>query len=76
MADLFDRYAVHRPDMLQRWADGSPRRTRPPWQVELWRLLRDRIGQPSPAERLGDACQRLREEPELLELPPRFPCSA
>ena len=23
VADLFDRYAVHRPDMLQRWAAGS-----------------------------------------------------
>ena len=27
------------------------------WQVELWRLLRARIGQPSPAERLVDACR-------------------
>ena len=53
VADLFDRYAVHRPDMLQRWAAGSPQtRTRPPGRSELWRLLRDRIGQPSPAERL------------------------
>ncbi len=42
------------------------------WQVELWRLLRERIGQPSPAERLLDACRRLREEPELLDLPPRL----
>ena len=42
------------------------------WQVELWRRLRARIGQPSPAERLVDACQRLRDEPELLELPPRL----
>ena len=43
-----------------------------PWQVELWRLLRDRIGQPSPAERLVEACRRLRDEPELLDLPPRL----
>ena len=42
------------------------------WQVELWRLLRDRIGPPSPAERLVDACQRLRDEPELLRAPPRL----
>ena len=59
--------------MVQRWADGAPTtRTRRRWQVELWRRLRARIGQPSPAERLVDACQRLRDEPELLDLPPRL----
>ena len=57
VADLFDRYAVHRPDMVQRWAEGVGCPTRQRWQVELWRLLRARIGQPSPAERLDDACQ-------------------
>jgi len=72
VADLFDRYAVHRPDMLQRWADGLTGEDEAAWQVELWRLLRSRIGQPSPAERLVDACQRLREEPGLLQLPPRL----
>ncbi len=72
MADLFDRYAVHRPDMLQRWATGSPQLDEPTWQVELWRLLRERIGTPSPAERLRDACTRLRAEPELLDLPSRI----
>ncbi len=30
VADLFDRYAVHRPEMVQRWAEGAQRpRTRP-----------------------------------------------
>lgn len=72
MADLFDRYAVHRPDMLQRWAGGSPQLDEAAWQVELWRLLRERIGSPSPAERLRDACRRLRAEPDLLELPHRL----
>ncbi len=72
VADLFDRYAVHRPDMLQRWVDGSPEEDEPAWQVELWRRLRDRIGRPSPAERLLHACGRLRDEPELLDLPPRL----
>jgi exodeoxyribonuclease V gamma subunit len=72
VADLFDRYAVHRPDMLQRWAEGSAAEDEATWQVELWRLLRARIGQPGPAERLVDACQRLRDEPELLDLPPRL----
>ncbi len=72
VADLFDRYAVHRPEMLQHWAAGSSGEDEAVWQVELWRLLRTRIGQPSPAERLVDACRRLRDEPELLDLPPRL----
>ncbi len=72
VADLFDRYAIHRPDMVQRWVAGSPQLGEATWQVDLWRLLRERIGQPGPAERLVDACQRLRKEPELLELPPRL----
>ena len=71
MADLFDRYAVHRPDMLQRWAAGSPQLEESSWQVDLWRFLRERIGHSSPAERLIDACARLRREPNLLDLPPR-----
>jgi exodeoxyribonuclease V gamma subunit len=71
VADLFDRYAVHRPDMLQRWAAGDAAGEES-WQVELWRLLRARIGRPSPAERLHEACDRLRAEPEILDLPPRL----
>ena len=42
------------------------------WQPELWRRLRERIAAPSPAERLSDACARIRREPTLLELPPRL----
>ena len=72
VADLFDRYAVHRPEMVQHWAAGTNDQDEALWQVELWRLLRARIGRPSPAERLVDACQRLRDEPELLALPPRL----
>jgi exodeoxyribonuclease V gamma subunit len=72
VADLFDRYAVHRPDMLQRWVADDPHRDEVAWQVDLWRHLRDRIGQPSPAERLLEACERLRREPGLLDLPPRL----
>ena len=76
VADLFDRYAVHRPDMLQRWADGIPRFDDVPkqfaWQVELWLRLRDRIGPPSPAERLREACQQLRKDGGLVDLPDRM----
>ena len=72
VADLFDRYAVHRPEMVRGWAEGTQGEDEADWQVRLWRLLRARIGQPSPAERLVEACQRLRDEPEILTLPPRL----
>ena len=61
--------------MLQRWAAGSPQLEESSWQVDLWRLLRERIGHPSPAERLVEACTRLRREPTLLKLPRGWPCS-
>ena len=87
LADLYDRYAVHRPDMVQRWAEGleRSRSTRSVtssngpgggrddhWQARLWRRLRRRIGIPSPAERLATAVTRLEAEPHLLDLPPRL----
>ena len=33
------------------------------WQAELWRRLRARLDEPSPAERLEPACERLRASP-------------
>jgi len=78
VADLFDRYSMHRPGMITSWArgddvDGVGDSLRPDlvWQAMLWRLLRDRIGVPSPAERLAPATERLREAPELVDLPSR-----
>ena len=72
LADLFDRYSVHRPDLLIGWAAGEvgddPTAV---WQAYLWGLLRDRIGTPSPAERYADAARRLAAEPDLLDLPER-----
>ncbi len=71
IADLFDHYGVHRPGLLRAWAsgeDGSP----DGWQAELWRRLRERIGRPSPAERLTAACGRIATEPALLDLPRRI----
>ena len=68
IADLFDGYSVHRPDLLRAWAEGGDGG----WQAELWRRLREWIGEPSPAERLDGACARLRAEPALVELPARL----
>ena len=74
LADLFDRYALHRPDMVARL--GARRRQAVArglrWQAELFRRLRARIAVPDPAERLDGACARLREDAALLPLPDRL----
>ncbi len=73
VADLFDRYAVHRPELLRGWAAGdidlAPQDT---WQARLWLVARERIGLASPEQRVDVACARIRAQPELLELPPRL----
>jgi exodeoxyribonuclease V gamma subunit len=69
IAYLFDGYAVHRPDMVEAWARGEQPDE---WQPELWRRLRARIGVPSPAERLTPACEQIRNDPGLLDLPARL----
>jgi exodeoxyribonuclease V gamma subunit len=68
VADLFDRYALYRPDMVRAWADGRDGG----WQAELWRRLRAAIGTPGPAERVERACARLAAEPGVVELPQRL----
>jgi exodeoxyribonuclease V gamma subunit len=74
IADLFDRYALHRPEMVRAWGRGDdagiPHDAA--WQAELFRRLRERIAEPDPAERLEYACARLREDPSLADLPPRL----
>jgi exodeoxyribonuclease V gamma subunit len=74
LADLFDRYAQHRPAMVCGWARGETAGVpdEAAWQAELWRRLRERLGTPSPAERLDPACERLRHDPSLVGLPERL----
>ena len=79
VADLFDRYDVHRPAMIVRWAAGDDTDAAgvalpadAVWQARLWRLLRERLGVDSPAQRLDAACARLRAEPSLIDLPERL----
>lgn len=74
VADLFDRYAVHRPELLRAWLAGKDAGTDDSsrWQADLWRRLRERIDDQSPAERLAGACARLRAEPGLVDLPERL----
>jgi exodeoxyribonuclease V gamma subunit len=68
LAALFDRYALHRPEMVRGWASGADHH----WQAGLWRRLNDRIPEPDPAARAEHACARLRATPELVDLPQRF----
>jgi exodeoxyribonuclease V gamma subunit len=74
IADLFDRYALHRPEIVRAWVAGDDAGIPDDaaWQAELFRRLQRRIGEPNPAERLARACARLREQPELSDLPPRL----
>jgi exodeoxyribonuclease V gamma subunit len=67
IADLFDRYAMYRPDMVARWADGEdvdadgqPLPANVAWQPPLWRRLRATLGA-SPDARFGDALAALAE---------------
>ena len=82
VADLFDRYHVHRPEMIRSWAagqdlDGTGRQLAPHhrWQPHLWRLVRARLAAPSPPERLPGLLQQLRAgalDEELGDLPDRL----
>jgi exodeoxyribonuclease V gamma subunit len=79
VAELFDRYALHRPEMVVAWARGedtdyagSPLPANAAWQAELWRRLRDRLDLPGPAERLAAACAQLEQDPDIVGLPQRI----
>ncbi|MFP5308152.1 MAG: exodeoxyribonuclease V subunit gamma [Actinomycetes bacterium] len=80
VADLFDRYGVHRPEMLRRWAQdddvdaaGDPLPRALDWQPGLWRRLASQLGVPGPAARLGATLTWLRSGSGLVgDLPQRF----
>lgn len=79
IAGLFASYAAQRPRLLTDWEDGSDSDGNGgvlpedlAWQAQLWRLLRSRIQAPTPTERHRDALQRLRAEPNALDLPSRI----
>jgi exodeoxyribonuclease V gamma subunit len=79
LADLFDRYAVRRPDLVLHWnagrdidATGRLLSEYQRWQPHLWRLTRARIGEPSPPERLPALLDALRAGTLAVDLPPRL----
>lgn len=78
MANLLYRYGLQRPAMVRSWAAGDPvdgagdplEANR--WQFEVFRLVRDRIGAPSPAEFLPDLQRRLADGTFDVDLPARI----
>jgi exodeoxyribonuclease V gamma subunit len=75
---LFSSYSEHRPEMLRSWVtgdDGDGAGARVPddlsWQAELWRRLRAALAVPGPAERLPQACARIRADADAVDLPER-----
>jgi len=79
LADLFDRYSVRRPELVLHWSagedvdgKGDPLAAHDRWQPHLWRLVRARIGVPSPPERLPDLLDELRAGALALDLPSRL----
>lgn len=74
IADLFDRYATYRPDLVLSWLDGVdgdvPYDSR--WQPELYRRLADHVGDPSPPARTREACALIERDGIDLQLPPRL----
>ncbi|MGW5523735.1 exodeoxyribonuclease V subunit gamma [Gordonia sp. NPDC003950] len=79
IADLFERYARHRPAMLTGWAsgddtDGSGQRLPDDmtWQPRFWREVRSRIGAAHPVEALDAVCERLAADATTTDLPERL----
>jgi exodeoxyribonuclease V gamma subunit len=79
LADLFDRYAVHRPAMVRAWSSGddlgpdlAPLGAGHVWQPRAWRALREALDVPSTAERLVPAARRLAADEVALDLPARL----
>ena len=75
IADLYDRYAVHRPAMLAAWAEGT---TTMAGRPSCGRRLALRTASASRARPSGwsDACARLRAEPASSTCPRACRCSA
>ncbi|MCL2455288.1 MAG: exodeoxyribonuclease V subunit gamma [Micrococcales bacterium] len=42
------------------------------WQAALWRAVSDRLDVPTPSQRITDATDRLRTDPEAVDLPERL----
>ncbi|MBX3314558.1 MAG: exodeoxyribonuclease V subunit gamma [Actinobacteria bacterium] len=79
IADLFDRYHLHRPQLVRRWAAGddvdvlgNPLAAQHRWQPHVWRQVRERIGSPSPPELLPHLLREVEAGSLQLDLPDRL----
>lgn len=79
IADLFDRYLLHRPSMVAAWeagedvdAWGQPLPVRTLWQPRLWRAVQQRIARPSPAVTLPALLGAISSGRCPPEVPPRI----
>jgi exodeoxyribonuclease V gamma subunit len=79
IADLFDRYHRHRPEMVRVWQDGrdvdgsgSALADHALWQPRLWRAVRASIARESPPERFPALLTDLADGSIALELPGRL----
>ncbi|MGO3326117.1 exodeoxyribonuclease V subunit gamma [Gordonia sp. (in: high G+C Gram-positive bacteria)] len=79
IARLFGTYGWQRPAMIAEWAlgrdtDGAGEVLAPhlQWQPWFWRLVREHVAIPHPAEDLHGLTARLRANPELVDLPERI----
>ncbi len=75
VADLYDRYSVHRPEMLRSWASGQNQGTTPEgrWQADLWRQLTRTDRDPEPGRTAGSRrAARSGRTPRSPTCPERF----
>jgi exodeoxyribonuclease V gamma subunit len=79
VADLFDRYHLHRSAMIRSWAagrdvdsTGEVLASHDAWQPHLWRLVRRVVDQPSPPEEWPELLGRVAGNELALDLPPRL----
>ena len=79
IADLFDRYHLHRPAMIRAWAaggdvdsGGEALASHHAWQPHLWRLVRRVVDRPSPPEEWDELLGRVAGNELALDLPPRL----
>jgi len=78
LARLFAAYADQRPSLVADWSGGGTGdglggvlSDDLAWQPPLWRLVAEEVAAPAPHERHAATVERLREDPEAFELPPR-----
>lgn len=79
LATLLTAYDTQRPALVRSWAEGrdddgagAPLPDDLRWQAHLWRLVRERVGAPAPAQRLDDAIRVLAADPSAVDLPERL----